>query len=197
MNGCLYNALHTHFVGAAGGGLLARCTSHLHSAFAVQAPLLGTLAVWWAMSALGFFVAVLPFVTITGFRHGLLRPFVASLALVLLFLPFKARLFALCSVWAGLVGVCCSHAAVVASLALILLFLPFKARLERCCSPLSKQLKPFVCCIALLQHLHTCSSTVLTAAPSALLRRPPQTPCPCRSHCGHLKQASGCGAPWS
>lgn len=59
---------------------------------AVQAPLLGTLSVWWAMSALGFFVAVLPFVTITGFRHGLLRPFCAALALILLFLPFKVRI---------------------------------------------------------------------------------------------------------
>lgn len=71
--------------------MLARCTSQLRSAFAAQAPLLGTMAVWWAMSALGFFVAVLPFVTVTGFRNGLLRPFVASLALILLFLPFKAR----------------------------------------------------------------------------------------------------------
>lgn len=43
------------------------------------------------MAALGFFVAVLPFTTIIGFRSGLMRPFVAALALVLLFLPFKAR----------------------------------------------------------------------------------------------------------
>jgi hypothetical protein len=60
------------------------------AAVRLQAPLLGTLSVWWAMSALGFFVAVLPFVTLTGFRHGLLRPFAAALALILLFLPFKA-----------------------------------------------------------------------------------------------------------
>lgn len=86
--------LHERFRGHKDAALstLLACFAALYGAAAVrlQAPLLGTMAVWWAMSALGFFVAVLPFVTVTGFRNGLLRPFVASLALILLFLPFKA-----------------------------------------------------------------------------------------------------------
>lgn len=52
--------------------------------------MLGTLAVWWAMSSLGFFIAVFPHLTVVGFRGGMARPFAAALALILLFLPFKA-----------------------------------------------------------------------------------------------------------
>lgn len=54
-----------------------------------QAPLLGTLSVWWAMAALGFFIMVLPFETVVGFRGGMARPAGAAVALILAFLPFK------------------------------------------------------------------------------------------------------------
>lgn len=62
-----------------------------HAPACMQAPLLGTLSVWWAMAALGFFVAVLPFCTLVGFRSGMARPFAAALLLILAFLPFKVR----------------------------------------------------------------------------------------------------------
>ncbi|KAI3436395.1 hypothetical protein D9Q98_005812 [Chlorella vulgaris] len=55
----------------------------------LQAPLLGTLTVWWAMSALGFSIFVFPFLTVVGFRNGMKAPFFAALSLILLFLPFK------------------------------------------------------------------------------------------------------------
>lgn len=55
----------------------------------LQAPLLGMVTVWLAMSSLGFVIAVLPFATVIGFEHGLAAPFTAALALVAAFLPFK------------------------------------------------------------------------------------------------------------
>eukprot|EP00887_Chlorella_sp_A99_P006046 scaffold22.g6046.t1 len=57
----------------------------------LQAMLLGTLAVWWAVSALGFSIMVFPFLTIIGFRNGVAYPFAAALIMTLAFLPFKAR----------------------------------------------------------------------------------------------------------
>lgn len=63
----------------------------------MQAPLLGTLTVWWAMSALGFSIFVFPFLTVVGFRNGMKAPFFAALSLILLFLPFKVG--AACRLW--------------------------------------------------------------------------------------------------
>ncbi|KAL4430647.1 hypothetical protein ABPG75_005903 [Micractinium tetrahymenae] len=59
------------------------------AAVRLQATVLGTLSVWWGVSALGFFIACFPFLTVIGFTGGLARPFGASLAAVLSFLPFK------------------------------------------------------------------------------------------------------------
>lgn len=64
---------------------------HSPTAPSHQASMLGTLTVWWGVSALGFFIACLPFVTTVGFRGGLWRPYLACLAAVLAFAPFKAR----------------------------------------------------------------------------------------------------------
>ncbi len=58
----------------------------------MQASLLGTITMWWAMSALGFSVLVFPFQTYIGFRSGMARPFAAALLIILAFLPFKVRL---------------------------------------------------------------------------------------------------------
>lgn len=56
----------------------------------LQAPLLGTLAVWWLLASLGFFIAVLPFTTVIGFQSGLGPPSAAATALLTLFLPSQA-----------------------------------------------------------------------------------------------------------
>lgn len=52
---------------------------------------------WWALTALGFSIAVFPFLTVIGFRGGLARPFGTAAALLLAFLPFKVTVG-----WAGL-----------------------------------------------------------------------------------------------
>ena len=56
----------------------------------MQATLLGTLAVWWAMAALGFFVAAFPGLTVVGFTAGLTRPAAAAAALMAASLPGQA-----------------------------------------------------------------------------------------------------------
>ncbi|GAB4817130.1 hypothetical protein N2152v2_004176 [Parachlorella kessleri] len=58
-------------------------------AIRLQATLLGTLAVWLGVSALGFTIIAMPFLTVIGFRNGMVAPFSASLLLILTFLPSK------------------------------------------------------------------------------------------------------------
>lgn len=58
------------------------------------------------MSALGFSIFVFPFLTVVGFRNGLLAPFAASLALLLAFLPFKVGKGAGLGLWSRWVGQC-------------------------------------------------------------------------------------------
>lgn len=80
-------------------GCLLKVVAHM------QASLLGTIAVWWAVSALGFTIMVFPFLSVIGFREGMAAPFTASLALMLLFLPFKASR-QLCRACSGRVTMC-------------------------------------------------------------------------------------------
>ncbi len=65
------------------------------SPLASQATLLGTLAVWLGVSALGFTIIAMPFLTVIGFRNGMVAPFSASLLLILTFLPYKVCMFQL------------------------------------------------------------------------------------------------------